>query len=171
MKIQNLTVFFCLSLYLFSCGEHKNNDKYSDTSDTSKSILSVDSSINKHVHVTSYDSLYASIECDDNKIEERTKQLENEIENLLYSLQSELQKSNKDTLRTNPIIELLQKEKKNYKPNIETSADLIFWSYGVASMTGERVIARKCFYLKELQRKKNFYLSITDKIRGALLNL
>jgi hypothetical protein len=171
MKVQNVAVFFYFGLFLFSCGEHKSNDNSSSSSDSGKIGLSVDSSINKQVQGNIYDSLYTSVECDDNKIELRTKQLENEIDSLLSYLQSDLQKSNKDTLLTNPIVELLQTEKKNYKSNIETSADLIFWSYGVASMTGERVVARKCFYLRELQKKKVFYLSIADKVRGSLINL
>lgn len=170
MKVHNVAVVFYLVLLIFSC-ERKNNDSPSSASDVGKLVLSEDSSINKHVHGTVYDSLYTSIECNDNKIEERTKQLENEIDSLLASLREDLHKSNKDTSLTNPILELLEVEKKNYKSSIETSADLIFWSYGVASMTGERVVARKCFYLIELQRKKNFYLSIVDKVSGALINL
>ncbi len=170
MKVHNVAVFFCLGLSLFSCGEDRSNGNSSGASDSAKPVLRVDSS-NQHGQESAYDSLYTSIECDDNKIEVRTKQLENKIDNLLSSLQLDLQKSNKDTSLTNPILELLRVEKKNYKSNIETSADLVFWSYGVASMTGERVIARKCFYLKELQSKENFYLSIADKIRGTLINL
>lgn len=90
---------------------------------------------------------------------------------MLSKLILDLEQSGKDSIRVNPLIEFAEFERANYKPTITNSANLIYWSYGSTSMTGERVVARDCYYLKVLGERGDFYLAIIEKVNGTLINL
>lgn len=123
---------------------------------------------NKHDSVNNrFDSLFEAIECDDIDI----SKLEVSIDSLLFSLADRLQKPGKDSAMVNPLVNLIQQERKSYQSSAVQESELVFWSYGVAALNGERVVARDCFYYKALLRKWQFYLAIEDKVEGTLLDL
>ena len=163
-------ILICWSLLNLNCtndkGYHDNNGSSVKYAPGIK-VTSIDS-LTKDQR---YDSLYVSIECEESEYEEKKKSIEMQIDALLDTLQIQLKRCNKDSTRVNPLIELLAKERYSYKSDIGKSAELVFWSYGVASMTGERVVAEKCYYLRELNNRYYFYLAICEKIKGTLLNM
>lgn len=123
---------------------------------------------NKHDSaINRFDSLFEATVCDDIDI----SKLEVSIDSLLFTLADRLQKSGKDSTMVNPLITLIQLERKTYQSSAIQESELVFWSYGVAAMNGERVVARDCFYYRALQRKWQFYLAIEDKVEGTLLDL
>lgn len=171
MKTISLIISLHVSLLILSCGLNNKSAHIDEKLIKNKSILSNHNQVMSISHEDIYDSLYNTFECEDDDINISAKLLESELDSLLVNFQKDLRKSNKDTSLINPLLELLLEEQKQYKLNIKNSADMIYWSYGVASMNGERKVARNCFYLKELQRKKILYLSIINKVKGSLLDL
>lgn len=166
-----VTTLFFLSIF-YGCEIKNHNNNLKNVLSKKDSIIEkVDSLPIKNTPAFLYDSLYFSIECDDKESEIDSKQLEQRIDSLLSSLLAELRKSKIDTTIVNPLIEVLEFQQNKYKAEAASSADLIFWSYGVASMTGERVVARKCYYLKELQRKFSLISAASEKIHGTVINL
>lgn len=104
-------------------------------------------------------------------METGTSKLEVSIDSLLSLLADRLQKSGKDSILVNPLVNLIQQERKSYQSSPIQESELVFWSYGVAAINGERVVARDCFYYKAILRKWRFYLAIEDKVEGTLLDL
>ncbi|MFT3823155.1 MAG: hypothetical protein QM731_04510 [Chitinophagaceae bacterium] len=117
----------------------------------------------------SYDSLYNSMECEDEGAEDKASAIIKRTDSLLSSLIIQLRDCQKDTVLINPLLVLLERGQQSYKAEAETAAELIYWSYGTASMTGERVVAKKCCYLKELEKKLSFYMAINEKIHGTII--
>lgn len=127
---------------------------------------------NKHDSANNrFDSLFEATECDEVEMETGTTKLEVSIDSLLSLLADRLQKSGKDSILVNPLVNLIQLERKSYQSSALQEAELVFWSYGVAAMNGERTVARDCFYYRALQQKWKLYLAIEEKIEGTLLNL
>lgn len=123
---------------------------------------------NKHDSVNNrFDSLFEAIECDDIDI----SKLEVSIDSLLFSLVDRLQKSGKDSTMVNPLVTFIQLERENYRSSVVRESELVYWSYGVAALNGERVVARDCYYYRSLQQKWQFYLAIEEKVYGTLLDL
>ncbi|MGB4772745.1 MAG: hypothetical protein WBP58_14875 [Chitinophagaceae bacterium] len=127
---------------------------------------------NKHDSANNrFGSLFEATECREVDIETGVNKLEVSIDSLLSLLTDRLQKSEKDSTMVNLLVNLIQLERKTYQSSAIQESELVFWSYGVAAMNGERVVARDCFYYRALLRKWQFYLAIEDKVEGTLLDL
>jgi hypothetical protein len=116
-----------------------------------------------------FDNLLKEIDCDDTNYEKDMKGLKKNIEEQLNSMIKRLLAFKKDTIRSKPLIAALTSELKTYESEIDNEASMLFWSYGVASMQGERVVSRNCYYLTALRRKRAFIKAINEKIEGSLL--
>jgi hypothetical protein len=159
MKNDNLLCLYVLLIFLFSLischdGEKVDSVVYDRRQDSANDR---------------FDRLFEAIECDDKDID--VSKLEGSIDSLLFTLADRLQKSGKDSTMVNPLVDLIHLERKTYQSSAIQESELVFWSYGVAAMNGERVVARDCFYYRALQRKWQFYLAIEDKVDGTFLGL
>ena len=113
---------------------------------------------------TPFDSLMSLIDCDDSNYDKKIAFLKRDIEFKLSSMINKLTASKLDTKRSAPLISLLKIELKTYDESVENEASILFWSYGIASMQGERVTSRRCLYLRSLRRKQFFISAINEKV-------
>jgi len=118
-----------------------------------------------------FDSLYRAIECETENIQPEILSTEKKIDSLFDETLLKLTLSKKDTIFINPLKLFLEKNRNGYRIEISNKAELLFWSYGVSSMQGERRVARDCYYLYELRKRYQFLLAINEKIHGTLLDL
>ena len=111
-----------------------------------------------------YDSLYKKIECDDSKFEIESKILEDSIRNYISEQLNNLENKISDTVILKSVDEVFKEESENFTQRATKEADLIFWSYGVASYTGERKVAKNCYYLQELKRRFGLYKMLFNNL-------
>lgn len=156
MKI--LLLFLTVTIIL-SCSESSDKRRYNP----------LEKGVNKST--TSYDSLYKSFDCNSSVADSQIIHLEIVIDSTLKEYIKELEISKKDTTVVNPLIELFREQYNSYKSILTSESELIYWSYGKASLTGERIVASTCYYLKKLQEKYFFIKALHEKIQGTLLNL
>jgi hypothetical protein len=159
MKNDNLLCLYVLLIFLFSLischdGEKVDSVVYDRRQDSANDR---------------FDRLFEAMECDDKDLD--ISKFEGSIDSLLFALVDRLQKSGNYSTMVNPLVDLIQLERKSYQSSAIQESELVFWSYGVTAMNGERVVTLDCFYYRALQRKWQLYLAIEDKIEGALLGL
>lgn len=160
-------IHFTLMLLLLSAvAFEKKRWKYSDAN-TKTGSLNVWQE--KKGDTDDWEKLLKSLDCNDANYEKDRQALKKSIEFQLNSMIKKLSLYKKDTMRSKPLIAALNQELKTYEATISNEASMLFWSYGVASMQGERVVSRNCYYLTALRKKLTFIKALSQKMESSFL--
>lgn len=139
---------------LFSCNNALKREE---------SVHSNTQSVNKSDLIEDY------LDCEDENFESIKKQYLDSIAIIKADIISYTSTSKLDSIRKNAFITILKNSDSSFNNFFISESDLIFWSYGSTSTTGERRVSANCYYLHLLKNRMELMKFLLSKIQSTAI--